>query len=85
MSTTKLELSKVLLVEIVEPPTMSENESEKQSLKIGDASFGSGLGPDFEPLGRRIIIGPARNHRKLVVRTGSHKVREATTYEGGTD
>jgi hypothetical protein len=41
------------------PPT--ENESDK-------ASFGTGLGGDFEPLGKRIVIPKARDETPLKIK-----------------
>lgn len=54
---------------------MSVDQDEKQPPEASEASFGSGLGSDFRPLGKRVLIGPARNQRKLVVRI----VREASS------
>lgn len=56
---------------------MSEDKNDKQSAKPGDESFGSGLGSDFKPLGKRVLIGPGRDHQKLIVRSnrqGKHGV-----------
>jgi len=64
---------------------MSEDQGEKQPPKANDFSFGSGLGSDFKPLGKRVMIGPARNHQKLVVRSGSHEAPKTTTRESSTD
>ncbi len=64
---------------------MSEDQDEKQPLESRDSSFGSGLGSDFRPLGRRIKIGPARNHRKLVVRNTGRDIADPTTCESSTD
>ncbi len=47
---------------------MSEEKTGKQSAKPGDESFGSGLGADFKPLGKRVLVGPGRDHQKLIVR-----------------
>jgi hypothetical protein len=52
---------------------MSEDKGDKQPAQSDDASFGSGLGSDFKPLGKRILIGPGRDHHKLVVRN-KHQV-----------
>lgn len=48
-------------------PTMPDKKSENGSPKP-EASFGSGLGSDFKPLGKRILIEPRQNQRKPVAR-----------------
>jgi len=47
---------------------MSEDQGVKQPAKLGDDSFGSGLGPDFKPLGKRVLIRPGHDHPKLAMR-----------------
>ncbi len=64
---------------------MSEDQGSNQFPESGESSFGSGLGSDFKPLGRRIKIAPARNHRKLVVRNIIRDVAESTTCESSND
>lgn len=47
---------------------MPDKKREEGSPNPSKASFGSGLGSDFKPLGKRILIGPRQNQRKLVAR-----------------
>jgi hypothetical protein len=43
-------------------PTGKKPRNERAG---GGRPFGAGLGSDFSPLGRRIIIGPAKDQVKL--------------------
>lgn len=56
----------ILPSQVAELPAMSDDKDGAP--KASRASFGSGLGSDFKPLGKRIVIGPRQKQRKLIAR-----------------
>lgn len=43
---------------------MIDEKKSAEEQRQASASFGSGLGADFAPLGRRLVIAPGKNHTK---------------------
>lgn len=44
---------------------MRKGKKRRQRQAGGDEPFGAGLGPDFYPLGRRLVVGPGQDQAKL--------------------
>lgn len=44
---------------------MPEGKKPRKQRARGDEPFGAGMGPDFYPLGRRIVIGSGKDQVEL--------------------